>query len=195
MQVISSARPNPDRGRQAGAFAVRHVRRHRDDDAALGQVAADFRETAAFMRGSGEALVRSIGITPPLQALDLGCSEIVFLPQCFVRVHLFGLMRSPLSRYGVAPVLSHSGSLWWNTLCPSEAPLGESFGTGLPRITPHTRKLSVNRTKRRRSQWRCRLAVPNGPNLRVADHPFPIVSPALCRRAFVPLVTNKRLPT
>ena len=76
MQVISSARPNPDRGRQAGAFAVRHVRRHRDDDAALGQVAADFRETAAFMRGSGEALVRSIGITPPLQALDRSCSEI-----------------------------------------------------------------------------------------------------------------------
>jgi hypothetical protein len=101
MQVISSARPNPDRGRQAGAFAVRHVRRHRDDDAALGQVAADFRETA-FMRESGEALVRSIGITPPLQALDLGCSEIVFLPQCFVRVHLLGFMRSPLSRYGVA---------------------------------------------------------------------------------------------
>ena len=77
---------NPDRGRKAGVFAVRHVRRRRDDDAVLGQVAADFRETAAFMRESGEALVRSTGITP-LRALDLGCSEIAFLPHCFVRVH------------------------------------------------------------------------------------------------------------
>jgi SAM-dependent methyltransferase len=35
----------------------------------------DFTEIAAFMRGSGEALVQSIGITPPLRALDLGCGD------------------------------------------------------------------------------------------------------------------------
>jgi hypothetical protein len=87
MQVISRlsgsirvVEGRPERSRYATFGA------HRDDDAALGQVAADFRETAAFMRESGEALLRSIG-TPPLQALDLGCSEIAFLPQCFVRVH------------------------------------------------------------------------------------------------------------
>lgn len=35
----------------------------------------DFTEIAAFMRQSGEALVRSIGVTPPLSALDLGCGD------------------------------------------------------------------------------------------------------------------------
>jgi ubiquinone/menaquinone biosynthesis C-methylase UbiE len=35
----------------------------------------DFAEIAAFMRQSGEALVESIGITPPLKALDLGCGD------------------------------------------------------------------------------------------------------------------------
>ena len=35
----------------------------------------DFTEIAAFMRDSGEALVQSIGITPPLKALDLGCGD------------------------------------------------------------------------------------------------------------------------
>lgn len=35
----------------------------------------DFTEIAAFMRDSGEALVTSIGITPPLKALDLGCGD------------------------------------------------------------------------------------------------------------------------
>ena len=35
----------------------------------------DFTEIAAFMRESGEALVNSIGITPPLRALDLGCGD------------------------------------------------------------------------------------------------------------------------
>jgi hypothetical protein len=36
----------------------------------------DFTEIAAFMREFGEALVRSIGITPPLlQALYLGCGD------------------------------------------------------------------------------------------------------------------------
>jgi hypothetical protein len=41
---LQLAGPNPDRGRKAGEFAVRHVRRRGDDDAALGQVAADFRK-------------------------------------------------------------------------------------------------------------------------------------------------------
>jgi ubiquinone/menaquinone biosynthesis C-methylase UbiE len=35
----------------------------------------DFTEIAALMRESGEALVKSLGITPPLKALDLGCGD------------------------------------------------------------------------------------------------------------------------
>ncbi len=35
----------------------------------------DFTKIAAFMRGSGEALVESIGVKPPLQTLDLGCGD------------------------------------------------------------------------------------------------------------------------
>jgi ubiquinone/menaquinone biosynthesis C-methylase UbiE len=35
----------------------------------------DFTQIAAFMRESGERVVKSIGITPPLQALDLGCGD------------------------------------------------------------------------------------------------------------------------
>jgi ubiquinone/menaquinone biosynthesis C-methylase UbiE len=35
----------------------------------------DFTEIAALMRQSGEALVRSIGITPPIRVLDLGCGD------------------------------------------------------------------------------------------------------------------------
>ena len=35
----------------------------------------DFTEIAAYMRQSGEALVKSIGIKPPLRALDLGCGD------------------------------------------------------------------------------------------------------------------------
>jgi ubiquinone/menaquinone biosynthesis C-methylase UbiE len=35
----------------------------------------DFAEIAAFMRQSGEALVQSLGITPPLRVLDLGCGD------------------------------------------------------------------------------------------------------------------------
>ena len=35
----------------------------------------DFTEIAAFMRESGEALVKSIGVTPPVRALDLGCGD------------------------------------------------------------------------------------------------------------------------
>ena len=35
----------------------------------------DFTEIAAFMRQSGEAFVKSIGITTPLRVLDLGCGD------------------------------------------------------------------------------------------------------------------------
>jgi ubiquinone/menaquinone biosynthesis C-methylase UbiE len=35
----------------------------------------DFTQIAAFMRESGEGLVESIRITPPLRALDLGCGD------------------------------------------------------------------------------------------------------------------------
>jgi ubiquinone/menaquinone biosynthesis C-methylase UbiE len=35
----------------------------------------DFTQIAAFMRESGEAVVKSMGIRPPLKALDLGCGD------------------------------------------------------------------------------------------------------------------------
>src|SRR5258708_34806143 len=35
----------------------------------------DFTEIAVFMRQSGEAVAESLGITPPLRVLDLGCGD------------------------------------------------------------------------------------------------------------------------
>lgn len=35
----------------------------------------DFTEIAAFMRHSGEAVVQTLAITPPLSVLDLGCGD------------------------------------------------------------------------------------------------------------------------
>jgi len=35
----------------------------------------DFTEIAAFMRDSGETFAKSLGITPPLRVLDLGCGD------------------------------------------------------------------------------------------------------------------------
>ena len=35
----------------------------------------DFSALAGFMRESGEVIVRSLGIVPPLRALDLGCGD------------------------------------------------------------------------------------------------------------------------
>ena len=35
----------------------------------------DFTEIAAFMRQSGEALVKSLGISTPVRVLDLGCGD------------------------------------------------------------------------------------------------------------------------
>ena len=35
----------------------------------------DFTQIAAFMRQSGEAVIQSMAITPPLRVLDLGCGD------------------------------------------------------------------------------------------------------------------------
>src|SRR5262249_46370492 len=35
----------------------------------------DFTQIAAFMRQSGEAIVESLGITPQMRVLDLGCGD------------------------------------------------------------------------------------------------------------------------
>ena len=35
----------------------------------------DFTEIAAFMRQSGETLVKSLGVSPALRVLDLGCGD------------------------------------------------------------------------------------------------------------------------
>jgi SAM-dependent methyltransferase len=35
----------------------------------------DFTRIADFMRESGEAIVKSLGVTPPMRALDLGCGD------------------------------------------------------------------------------------------------------------------------
>jgi hypothetical protein len=37
----------------------------------------DFTEIAALMRESGEAMVNSLGVVPPLRALDLGCGAVL----------------------------------------------------------------------------------------------------------------------
>jgi ubiquinone/menaquinone biosynthesis C-methylase UbiE len=50
----------------------------------------DFTEIAAFMRQSGEVVVESLGITPPLRALDLGSGD--------------GTTAVPLARLGVEVV-------------------------------------------------------------------------------------------
>ena len=52
----------------------------------------DFTEIAAFMRESGEALVKSIGITPPLRALDLGCGDgTTAMPLAFLGAEVTGI--------------------------------------------------------------------------------------------------------
>lgn len=52
----------------------------------------DFTEIAAFMRDSGEALVSSIGITPGLKALDLGCGDgTTALPMAMLGADVTGI--------------------------------------------------------------------------------------------------------
>jgi len=52
----------------------------------------DFTEIAALMRASGEALVQSLGITPPLRVLDLGCGDgTTALPLAQMRNEVVGI--------------------------------------------------------------------------------------------------------
>ena len=59
----------------------------------------DFTEIAAFMRQSGEAVVESLRVTPPLRALDLGCGD--------------GTTALPLARLGADVTgVDIAGTLW-----------------------------------------------------------------------------------
>src|SRR5215467_5818371 len=52
----------------------------------------DFTKIAGFMRGSGDALVNSIGITPSIEALDLGCGDgTTALPLARKGAHVVGI--------------------------------------------------------------------------------------------------------
>jgi len=52
----------------------------------------DFTEIAAFMRQSGEAVVESLGVTPPLRALDLGCGDgTTALPLALLGANMTGV--------------------------------------------------------------------------------------------------------
>ena len=42
----------------------------------------DFTEIAAFMRQSGEVLVKALGITTPMRILDVGCGYGTTAPLC-----------------------------------------------------------------------------------------------------------------
>src|SRR5207249_2280423 len=52
----------------------------------------DFTEIAAFMRQSGEAVVKSLGITTPLRVLDLGCGDgTTALPLALLGAEVVGI--------------------------------------------------------------------------------------------------------
>ncbi len=52
----------------------------------------DFTEIAALMRESGSALVKSLGVAPPLRALDLGCGDgTTALPLAQLGVEVVGI--------------------------------------------------------------------------------------------------------
>jgi ubiquinone/menaquinone biosynthesis C-methylase UbiE len=52
----------------------------------------DFTEIAAFMRQSGDALVNSLGITPPMRVLDLGCGDgTTAVPLANLRCEVLGI--------------------------------------------------------------------------------------------------------
>jgi ubiquinone/menaquinone biosynthesis C-methylase UbiE len=52
----------------------------------------DFTQIAALMRQSGEALVKSLGITPPLRVLDLGCGDgVTAVPLALLGAEVVGI--------------------------------------------------------------------------------------------------------
>ena len=52
----------------------------------------DFTEIAAFMRQSGEAIVKSLGITPSLRVLDLGCGDgTTAVPMALLGAEVIGI--------------------------------------------------------------------------------------------------------
>ena len=52
----------------------------------------DFTAIAAFMRESGETVVESLGVKPPLRALDLGCGDgTTALPQARLGAEVIGI--------------------------------------------------------------------------------------------------------
>src|SRR5580765_3533886 len=52
----------------------------------------DFTEIAALMRQSGETLVKSLGIKPPLRVLDLGCGDgTTAVPLALLGVDVVGI--------------------------------------------------------------------------------------------------------
>jgi ubiquinone/menaquinone biosynthesis C-methylase UbiE len=52
----------------------------------------DFTEIAGFMRESGEALVKSLGVAPPLRVLDLGCGDgTTALPLAMLGAEVLGV--------------------------------------------------------------------------------------------------------
>ena len=59
----------------------------------------DFTAIAAFMRQSGETLAQSLGVTPGLRVLDLGCGD--------------GTTALPLARAGAEVRASTLRGTWW----------------------------------------------------------------------------------
>lgn len=52
----------------------------------------DFTKIAALMRESGEAIVKSLAVTPPLRALDLGCGDgTTAVPLAQMGAHVVGI--------------------------------------------------------------------------------------------------------
>ena len=52
----------------------------------------DFTQIAALMRQSGQALVASLGVTPPMRALDLGCGDgTTAIPLATLGAHVTGI--------------------------------------------------------------------------------------------------------
>src|SRR5438132_958613 len=74
----------------------------------------DFTEIAAFMRQSGEAVVQSIGIKPPLRVLDLGCGDgTTAIPLARLGAEVVGIdiARNLVERFGQAGVPKENVSM------------------------------------------------------------------------------------